>query len=471
MTRRLGQQEGIALPVAIIVLGLAVMLTGALLTSSTRSSAGSNRDRQVKRALQAADAGLDVARDELNRLRPADAQCLAVNAAANGSAPAGAVYVTLPSPTPMYCPPVTEKLADGTSYSYRLSTGAARTVISTGTAGAGATTTTRRVASSTTSSATITPYFGVYGISSLGSLTFSGGAQLPDTAAGKTQVRSDGTIALDGGARLGCGLYTPGPGKVVDVRNGGETWCGHDPPWLWANPPAEFAPATTPIAFPPVDMGSSKTVNDDARITNCRYDGDGRGVDTGAGDVCKNKRYDSNFGWDPAKRTLALKGYTDLTLRGSTYYFCRLELNSGTNIIVPGNKAVKIYIDSAANCPGVSDAGHLLKGGGSDFLVDSKLPENLQIVVNGGGAVDFLSNDGNTNYLTLYAPDSTITLSGNANVLGAIAGKQVNMDGGGTVASTAAVSQIGGTTAGGYGSSNYRECVTAASDTGGCDTG
>lgn len=65
--RRLRGEEGIALPIAISVLAIVLMLVGVAVAYSIHSLDRSNRDRASARALAAADAGLDVAGWRMNK--------------------------------------------------------------------------------------------------------------------------------------------------------------------------------------------------------------------------------------------------------------------------------------------------------------------------------------------------------------------------------------------------------------------
>lgn len=61
-------EKGAVLPVAVAVLLIVLMLTGAAVAYSVRSVDRSNYDRYAARALAAADAGLDVARYRINKI-------------------------------------------------------------------------------------------------------------------------------------------------------------------------------------------------------------------------------------------------------------------------------------------------------------------------------------------------------------------------------------------------------------------
>ncbi len=65
--RRLRDESGVALPVAISILTIVLLMVGVAVAYSIHSLDRSNRDRANSRALAAADAGLDVAAWRMNK--------------------------------------------------------------------------------------------------------------------------------------------------------------------------------------------------------------------------------------------------------------------------------------------------------------------------------------------------------------------------------------------------------------------
>ncbi len=118
---RFTDERGVALPVALAVLfvvaGLATVAARAGIVSSNQSF----RDKNAKRAAQAANAGLQAAVYQTNLLQPSDTQCVLKNASTgaltNGATSSG------------WCTAQTEDLGDGASYSMQIS--AAGTPITT----------------------------------------------------------------------------------------------------------------------------------------------------------------------------------------------------------------------------------------------------------------------------------------------------------------------------------------------------
>ena len=71
MMSRLARQEGVALPAAMGMMLVISLLVTAFFALAIRTSDSANTDRNAKRALAAAEAGLQTAIYRLNSIRPA----------------------------------------------------------------------------------------------------------------------------------------------------------------------------------------------------------------------------------------------------------------------------------------------------------------------------------------------------------------------------------------------------------------
>jgi len=107
MRKLLANQNGIAMPAATSMLMVVSLLVAAVLATSTQLSQASNRDQDKKRALSAAEAGIQTAVYRLNQIR-------------NPVVPAGMCLTTGPvAPTAGECPASpTESLGNGSSFYY-----------------------------------------------------------------------------------------------------------------------------------------------------------------------------------------------------------------------------------------------------------------------------------------------------------------------------------------------------------------
>jgi Tfp pilus assembly protein PilX len=112
----LASERGLATPIVIAVMSVVALLAAGAALAALGTSEGANDDRRSKRALAAAEAGIQKAAYQLATLRPDQTKCLGVNGAA----------ANLVSGE---CAPVTGSIAPDASFSYvatpALSAGAA----------------------------------------------------------------------------------------------------------------------------------------------------------------------------------------------------------------------------------------------------------------------------------------------------------------------------------------------------------
>lgn len=421
LSLHLRREDGIVVPLTVIVLTLALVLVGVAAMGAGFSNNSSNRDRLAKRAQQAADAGIAAALDRLNRLdvthgvgRVAAVQCVGVS---------GTGTLTLsPGTSGAWCPAVTENLGNGESYSYRVKpvtqTSGADTVtysvVSTGTAGA----VTRR-AILDPSALTGEPLVGHNTMVSVLDLDMSNSA----TIDGDTRS-IEGNINLNQSARIGgyppncTGTATPGPGKSV-------------------NPPSSACspqPGAPTFSLAEVDVGDAATNNNNSHI--CGLDPcSGGGVTLSA----------SNY-------RLTING-SSLTLSNSgTYYFCNLEMSGNSQLTIAPGAKVKIYIASPEWCQTGRTQPTNVDNYGMSFSNKSIItnlnidpatgkpdPTYLQLYIVGSPTqcsnstlfpakcAATLGNN-NTTYLMLYAPHSFILMQNNISVFGAVVGRKITME-------------------------------------------
>src|SRR5436309_15251314 len=77
---RMRSEGGIALPAALILLLVITVMSGALAASAISGNNESKRDRGTKRAVAAADAGIDAAVYRRNKLKPDALPCVFLGA-------------------------------------------------------------------------------------------------------------------------------------------------------------------------------------------------------------------------------------------------------------------------------------------------------------------------------------------------------------------------------------------------------
>ncbi len=439
-------EDGAALVVAIFTTMLVLLVTGVLLSQATATSDSASKDRDTKAAVQAANAGLDVAFSRLNKLPPPDPTTL----------PCLTSLGTFIAALNGWCDAISGQLADGASYRYQVQAPQLlgdRWVVSSGTVDG----VTRRVAAKVAPGNV--PIFGDFAVRSR------------DTLIADQQVRVDGHVASNGDIDLRgqpplqavvCGNATPGPGGRVIAYDLSSSVC----------PEYSSAQAETQFTLPPVPPPTS--VDGNARL--CRT--------TEPRDVCG-----PNVTWNATARTLELGRDTSVTLGGDVYFFCgiRVGQNSQIRISKPaGAPPTKIYIDSPENCGSSSLRGTIRMDQGSTIYNPNPDPSSLQLYVMGSTTTSTTVqlNQSATNvcpvpqYTTaaclpilVYAPNSIIDVDQNVLLIGAIAAKQVVMDQGSRVVydpNAANVTLPDPTT---FGAKDFRECSpapTGATPNSGC---
>jgi type II secretory pathway pseudopilin PulG len=397
--KRLGRENGFILPTAVAMLLIIGILAAVTVGVAMTSNSEAGRDQRVKRALAAADSGIRTASYRINVLRPGSGQCVKQSPSTGdllieGMGPGG------------WCLAQTEDLGGGASYSYRVSSPqevvlngqylVQRKLVSTGIAGS-----VKRRVLAVVDAATGAPLF-VSGnaLISMDQINLSNSARIDGG------VASNGDIYVANNAAL-CGNVAPGPGGQLITQNGGGLCPGFS-----------SQAASDPLVLEPVDQGNAPTTNDNSRI--------------GSQDTWTSP---SQIEWTPAARTLKLKNNSSLTLGGNVYSFCHLEITNNAQLIVaardPGT-AVRIYVDAPENCGSVSDAGSVkLSNAGSIVNLNSD-PTTLQLYVAGSASsptsVDLQSKPQAPLNVVIYAPRSTVTMTNQTRLVGAIAGKRASID-------------------------------------------
>jgi Tfp pilus assembly protein PilX len=441
MSRRLADQAGVALPVALAVLFTVAGLATVAARSAIVSGDQSLRDRNIKHAIQAANAGLNAARYQTNLMLPAANQCVTKDATTGDLSNA-------PVQADGWCAAQTEDLGDGAAYHVTVSQVSAaneRTVVATGTAG---------------------------GVSrrALLKMSYAAGGAIPLDRALLSQtsftlennvnvtgdVGSNGNITTRNNSSI-CGDLTPGPGQTWNQGPNSSVNCG-----------GATSPATQPFAFPAVDQAGSQTTNDNGRLTSMKNNG------PNPKDTCSNC---GGISWNAATRVLDLDTDATLTLSGSVYNLCRLEMGNNNTLNIssrPSTTPMKIYIDTPENCGGGAGMGSVLIQNNSRIYYLGSSAKVIEIYVAGSTttatSVNFNNNTGSGDskaVLFLYGPNSDIRLYNNVIFHGSAIGKSLggyNNEGLGnnvTVTYNAAIAALTPTTSQGYTSHSYRECTSS----------
>lgn len=397
-------ESGVALPVALAV----VMVVSALASVAARAAIVSNnqtdRDVRVKQATQAAYAGLQALRYQINLLQPPSTHCVLKNVTT------GALTVAV-TQSNGWCEPQAEDLGNGASYTAQISSGtnitsnnqllSTRRIVSTGEARG----VRRRVALSV-NAATGAPIFPPgYAITSLNSVDFGSSVRIAGGLA------SNGNVTLRNTAEV-CGPVTPGPGKSLTFHNSAGVCGGFS-----------TTPAQQDFQLQPVDLEGSTATNDDARIT---------AAVTGTGSPADTCTSCDQIEWDPLTRVLKLRNDSTLTLSGDVYSFCQLELHNSAQLIIAArdpNSPMKAFIDTPESCG--TGLGNAVFRNNSGIVNLNSDPTTFQIRVAGSDttatSVSFENSFDSTMIMAVYAPNSTVTMQNNLSLIGALAGKQVNL--------------------------------------------
>jgi hypothetical protein len=123
------------------------------------------------------------------------------------------------------------------------------------------------------------------------------------------------------------------------------------------------------------------------------------------------------FNYNAAKGDLTVGGGKSVTLANGTYCFHDLTLSGGSKLNVNG--PVKIFL-----------TGQLVAGGGGGFVNPTFVPSNLQISSSYAGKDGVKLSGGSNAYLSVYAPRTSVELSGSSPVFGALLGKTLVISGG-----------------------------------------
>ena len=450
-------ERGIALPLALAVLMVVTLLAAVAAASAIKANHQTLRDRNSKRAFQAAVAGVQSAVYQATLLTPPPTKCVVDTAGTLSVADAPGTW----------CAPQTKNVGDGATYTQYVSWGTpyddpttgqhlvSREIVSTGTVNG----VTRRV-DVRVNAASAAPLFPTqFAVVSLDPITWGNAVRA------NGNVGSNGDITLKNDARV-CG--PPGPGNAYPgvgppagkvVLSGTASVCG------------SRDPATSPFLLNPVDVPTSNIDND--RIDNMLaltrtppasppYPGEGSDTCTTCGRVT----------WDPTKKILSLSNGATLTLGGRVYVFCKVTLSNSAKLRVASGASVKVYVDSPEHC---SAAG---AGAGSVTMTQSSTLENgnvgnppnpaaFQLYLAGSTdpakptSLEFANAATGDVVLSVYAPYSSVHLQNGVHFTGALAAKSIPIDNGATITYDPRIGSIVGGVIPVYKASrSWRECTT-----------
>jgi Tfp pilus assembly protein PilX len=383
LVRRIASESGSALPAVVGVMLVVGILASVLHTTSRHVRQSTTEERAEKRAFQAAEAGLNVARYRLNKAMPipTPTQC----------------FTTVPVTTGGDCPQTTaaENMGSGASFRYTVTRVLTDTSTECDTSGLDFEANDYRCITSigTSSGATrrvqaivaaprlgMFPVEGIFGLDSftMGPGNLNGGIGSNETVTVASSVTGPYTVTVGpGGSYSGPSGHTlttlpedyvaPVSDAVFEATDGDQ-------------------PGENNNSVIPYPLGSNREIN----------------VPSATGTV---------------------------TLPPGTYNFCDVYLNGAADLRVVGPGPVRIFIDSPYR-PGsgcLAGSGDFVANNSFSFTSSPPNPALLEMRMYGGPGTQFWLKNNSTFHGTLYAPRSAFKIDNASTVVGGVLAQTVNI--------------------------------------------
>lgn len=406
MRRLLAREDGVALPVALSALALVSLLAAMTAGGAVYSNDASTEDRSSKRALAAAEAGLNIAAYRVNRFvkqTPTlpDLKCV-------GSFPQDPLASG-------ECQPSSGELGNGSRYTYyvtpKLLSGACptqvpgpapppgsgeRCVTSVGEADG----VTRRVQARLTNIKK--PIFEFQGMVGKDGVNVANGV----TVTG--DLGTNGTLSLNGNSRVGD--VHLGPGGTIQK-----------------SPQSTYGTSYTHDAFaaPKLDLEFANSLNVPPNLNAALP-----GINTGVIVNTTLPSYSKTVTWNAATRQLELGPGATITLGPGTYNFCRLKLAKDARLFVAPGSPVKIFIDSPdrdATCATATQPPLELASGTQ--INNPGEAQNLQLYIYGrnDGSELITFNNGVEMRAAIYAPQTSLKFASAIKITGAVVARYLQL--------------------------------------------
>ncbi|MGH2937986.1 MAG: hypothetical protein ACRDPE_07695 [Solirubrobacterales bacterium] len=355
-----------------------------------------------------------------------------------------------------WCPEVKEMAADGATYAYRVTPMAATgptQVVASGAANG----VSRRV-SVGLNAATVGSVLADEGLIGQEWISTVGNVENIKVSMGTNgNVESNGNVQICGDIRHGVGKRWITNGNVKQCAGYQETEGNETLPEVSTFMPADIA-----------------TNNSDGRLEKCMS------LSPKSPASCQSDGFNGSVGqiWSKSPLTLSpphapsisLAGNNVLTLGGGDYWLCGLSFSGNAELIIADGAQVRVFFDTPQSCGLAAGATQISFSGNNVLKASGYQPEKGRydmpgFYLLGNGAVNLAGNAG-TNDLIIYGPKAAISLVGNANYKGAIAGNTLTMTGNGTFSQDPGFEppQIGGSRL--FARQSYQECAggTAVSE-------
>lgn len=432
-----------ALPTALFATVASVGLGGTAVMASIEVQQGTARDSNAKSAIAAADAGARVAVMRLNQFQ---STLIGTNYCFG---PAGEPQV----PVEGWCPATPPASVGSSSYTYQFAAagsaecdGYALCAVATGTAGE----VTRRVMIAFDDDGIVDPDTedpggggpgsgdpgsgepgeddegldetdGVVAEGLIGedSITMSGNADI------QVGVGTNGNLSTSGNASI-CGDIRVGVGKKW-IKSGNASQCsGYDK--------AEGNRTLPPVSsFIPTTIATS---NSNYRLVKCTSTNNPVGCQS---DTYAGGKWTSTSPFDPKTRQIQTSGNATLTLGGGDYWICSISLSGNSELIMAEGAQVRLFFDTPENC---GTSTQISMNGNNRIAATGYQPDEEQFDMPGffllgsptiAGTINLSGNYSTTNEFVIYAPQTHISISGNATHKGLIAGKTITISGNGEI--------------------------------------
>ncbi len=453
---QLRTQAGFVLPTAVIVMLVITLLIGSAVTVATQTSTSTTRDNNSKAALEAAEAGLQVASYRVSQFKPEEANCI------TGSGEAS------PTGTGAYCEGSSaESIGNGATFQYwttkALASGekcaghtievkagvAQRCITSEGKVG-GVSPGTRlqtRVESAIGES-----LFSINGILGLEEVLVNGSVTATAVVASNLKIKGEGGAIFRQGFEI-CpgGVFKPAVGAE---RNSSGVTVGTVKGGYVGYPPLEITRTSgCPIEAKLPAEHATSVLNDDLRITNLT-------------DVRTENTSGAVEFTGPAKDLLTLKSSGTLTLAGSKYYFCNVKLQNSSILKIAKGANVEIFVDSHANNPSCPEGSGTFKVEGAAKIENPNGPGALLIEMAGKGP--FAVTNSGSLAASVFAPEAEVILSGSGTLTGAVVGAKVKLEAGSFIFSEESTQLKVGKEGGAYSRKGWEQCSTGVGASEGC---
>lgn len=429
-------ESGLILPTALMMLVIVTILAVTAVTVAVKSSSSTTRDNNVKAALAAAEAGLQLATYRINTSKPKAAECVTT------SESKGAIStVNKEAKESEACESSLESLGNGASFKYYNSIALAKGECA-GTAVVKVENIEKRCITAEGIVNGVSPHtrvqtliesavgvalFKVKGILGLEEVLVSGSVKATSVVASNKKITSGGkgSAAFEKGFEI-CpgGTFTP-PAGAERTKSGvtvGPEKQKEDPALEITRtsgcPFEETIPAVHPTA----------AENEDSRISSELVE--------------KGKEKSPKFSGAP-NYELNLEEQGTLKLGGSKYYFCKVTLSHEGKLEVPTGAKVELFVDSPADTSGKCPTGSgTFTVEGNTRIENPNGANALLIEMAGKGPLTI--DDGGSAKANIYAPEAEVIVQGGGELTGSIVGKKVHLENGAFLSNEEAPLTVGG---------------------------